>query len=111
MENTNYSNPHGLSAKNNFSNALDLAVLSNYALSVPQFKEIVNSKEHSANIYSLRLEEHKSICWKNTNKLLAKGFDGIKTGVTDSAGPCLAASIEQGGTRLTMVLLNCSSMS
>ena len=30
--------------------------------------------------------------WKNTNKLLDRGFDGAKTGTTDSAGPCLASS-------------------
>ena len=30
--------------------------------------------------------------WKNTNKLLDKGFQGIKTGITDAAGPCLASS-------------------
>jgi D-alanyl-D-alanine carboxypeptidase len=30
--------------------------------------------------------------WENTNKLLdIQGFDGIKTGITPTAGPCLAA--------------------
>ena len=30
--------------------------------------------------------------WKNTNKLLDQGFEGIKTGHTETAGPCLASS-------------------
>ena len=30
--------------------------------------------------------------WTNTNRLLSEGFDGIKTGITDTAGPCLAFS-------------------
>ena len=30
----------------------------------------------------------------NTNKLLAKGWGGIKTGITDAAGPCLASSVK-----------------
>lgn len=30
--------------------------------------------------------------WKNTNKMLdQKGFLGIKTGITDTAGPCLSS--------------------
>ena len=31
--------------------------------------------------------------WTNTNKMLNKGWEGIKTGITDAAGPCLASSI------------------
>lgn len=33
--------------------------------------------------------------WKNTNKLLDKGFIGIKTGITDTAGPCLASAYKK----------------
>lgn len=29
--------------------------------------------------------------WKNTNKLLYEGWEGVKTGTTDSAGHCLMA--------------------
>lgn len=32
--------------------------------------------------------------WFNTNKLLTNGFCGIKTGITGSAGPCLANFIK-----------------
>lgn len=33
--------------------------------------------------------------WENTNKLLIKkNWYGIKTGSTDSAGPCLAGSVK-----------------
>lgn len=35
--------------------------------------------------------------WQNTNKLLKinKNFNGLKTGITPSAGPCLAASYQK----------------
>jgi D-alanyl-D-alanine carboxypeptidase len=33
----------------------------------------------------------RSIDWINTNKLLRRGFKGIKTGITKSAGPCLSS--------------------
>ncbi len=66
--------------------------------------------------------------WQNTNKLLeAPGFFGIKTGVTDTAGPCLctafrfqkgnavtgiAKSIRSNASdiRLVVVVLNCATM-
>ncbi len=40
--------------------------------------------------------------WKNTNKLLERGWEGIKTGYTVSAGNCLA-SFKEG---VFIVVLN-----
>ena len=44
--------------------------------------------------------------YENTNKLLEDGFDGIKTGITESAGPCLAASYKD----FIIVVLHSKSM-
>jgi len=33
----------------------------------------------------------KQLTWNNTNILLKHGFEGIKTGVTETAGPCFAS--------------------
>ena len=44
--------------------------------------------------------------FQNTNKLLEDGFDGIKTGITDTAGPCLAASYKD----FIIIVLNSKSM-
>ena len=44
--------------------------------------------------------------WENTNKLLEDGFEGIKTGITETAGPCLSAYY--GG--LVVVVLNSKTM-
>ncbi len=48
--------------------------------------------------YSTIIKDHngfseRTLTWRNTNKLLKNGFEGIKTGITDTAGPCLAACI------------------
>jgi len=40
--------------------------------------------------------------WWNTNKLLGKGWEGIKTGQTSSAGSCLS-SLREG---IYIVVLN-----
>ena len=44
--------------------------------------------------------------WENTNKLLSDGFEGIKTGSTETAGPCLAAHYKG----IIIVVLNSKSM-
>lgn len=48
--------------------------------------------------------------WTNTNKLLSKGFIGIKTGVTHAAGPCLATYLKGKKRSYIVVLLNCKSV-
>lgn len=51
------------------------------------------------------------VSWENTNFLLhTPGFNGLKTGITEAAGPCLAASYQREGHFLTIVILACKSM-
>lgn len=43
------------------------------------------------------MEEEKDridITWRNTNKLLMEGWEGIKTGQTNNAGACLSSTRE-----------------
>lgn len=49
--------------------------------------------------------------WENTNVMLQHpGFNGLKTGITEAAGPCLSASYQKEGHFFTIVLLSCKSM-
>jgi D-alanyl-D-alanine carboxypeptidase len=41
---------------------------------------------------------------------LKEGYEGIKTGITPSAGPCLAASYTKDGLSVIVVVLSCCSM-
>ena len=42
------------------------------------------------------IEQDYTYRWLNTNRLLGlDGFIGTKTGITDAAGPCLAACYEK----------------
>ena len=53
----------------------------------------------------------RKVVWENTNVMLQHpGFNGLKTGVTEAAGPCLAASYHKEGLYFTIVILNCKSM-
>ena len=63
-------------------------------MKIPLFAQVVGTVSYTSTveIESGKLEQ---ITWENTNKLLNKtGWYGIKTGITDSAGPCLAGCVK-----------------
>lgn len=85
--------------------AADLLKLGHAAMQNPLFREIVNTQQHTGKII-LPSGKQRSQEWKNSNKLLALGgYDGIKTGMTNSAGYCLLARGEQNGVMLMVVVL------
>lgn len=101
---TSFQNPHGLSAKPNFSSANDVNIMAAYALKNQVFKEIVGMQTAEVNIYNPLFGYRKKI-WKNTNLLLGRGFDGAKTGTTDKAGACLCATIDDPITPFIITIL------
>lgn len=54
----------------------------------------------------------RTVKWLNTNKLLSLDHcEGIKTGITPTAGPCMAASFQREGFNVIIVILNAKSKS
>ncbi|PMX96054.1 D-alanyl-D-alanine carboxypeptidase, partial [Pseudomonas sp. MPR-R5A] len=45
VENTNFTNPHGLYDKNHYTTAKDMATITNYALENKTFTDIFGTKE------------------------------------------------------------------
>lgn len=109
LESTNYANPHGLSHKNNKSTAADIGKLACIVMQDPLVREIVCQKHYSCTGRDLQ-DEPREFQWTNTNKLLGKGFNGVKTGVTPAAGPCLAASFEKDSLHLVIIVMNTKTM-
>lgn len=92
MRNTHFDSPHGLPNKNNYSTAYDIALLCSVCVGISEFNRIVRTKSYTCknrNKATSSLEKviQRDYHWTNTNKLLNKGFVGIKTGVTYPAGP------------------------
>lgn len=105
--NSNFRNPNGLSAAGHYSTAFDLAWMARYALTNPIFAELVNTKE--TDIEWLDRKGHsQDKHLRNTNKLLwmFEDADGVKTGTTGEAGPCLVSSATRGNQRLIAVVLH-----
>ncbi|TDA64009.1 MAG: D-alanyl-D-alanine carboxypeptidase [Clostridia bacterium] len=104
---THYANPHGLPDPEHYSSAYDLALLSRYALQMPAFREIVQTRERV-----IPWEGHEwSRLLQNINGFLFgprsyPGAIGVKTGYTQEAGRCLVAAASRDGWELIAVVLN-----
>jgi len=104
---SHFCNPNGLSAAGHYSTAFDLAWMSRYALNNPIFADIVNTKETTIEWLDKRGQGH-DVNLRNTNKLLwmLDDADGVKTGTTGEAGPCLVSSATRGNQKLIAVVLH-----
>jgi len=106
MADTQFQNPTGLSADGHFTSAYDIALMSRYAaLNYPELVRLTS-------IYGSDLK----VPWRrngptfrlwNNNKLLTwyQGADGLKTGWTEAAGYCLAATAVRGNVRMISVIM------
>ncbi len=109
MSNTNYVNPHGLSAKGHRSTAEDLARLAHAALKLPQFRDYIRTRQHGSVVFGPG-GYRRNVVWKNTNRLLRiDGYVGMKTGTTDGAGACLVSISQREGDELIAVVLGSTS--
>jgi len=102
MNNTNFVNATGLPHKKHFTTPQDLAVL--VAAIIREFPEHYawySEKEYTYN--GIRQFNRNKLLWQDTS------VDGIKTGHTESAGFCLAASAKKGDMRLISILLGAKS--
>lgn len=104
VKNTHFTNPNGLFNKNHFTTAMDLAIITNYAMKNPTFSEIFGTKELQWNGQS----------WNTTlitHHLMLKGeipYSGItggKTGYVDESKQTLATTANNGKLKLTVIEL------
>eukprot|EP00826_Nyctotherus_ovalis_P050011 TRINITY_DN6088_c0_g1_i4.p1 TRINITY_DN6088_c0_g1~~TRINITY_DN6088_c0_g1_i4.p1 ORF type:complete len:316 (+),score=69.67 TRINITY_DN6088_c0_g1_i4:155-1102(+) len=108
MTESNFASPHGLKNCFNKSSAIDLAKLGMAAMKCELFANIVRKQAYEC-IGQDSYGCEKKFIWFNTNKLLTKGFSGLKTGITPSAGPCLLSSYVNEKVELMMILLSCKT--
>ena len=105
LEDTNFENPHGLDAKNHYTSAHDLALITAEALKHETFRKITSTykKEVASNLKSRLLVNH--------NKML-KSYDGcigVKTGYTKKSGRSLVSAAERDGLTLISVTIDAPS--
>lgn len=103
-ENTNFITPNGLPDPRHLSTARDMAKIAAYAMENEDFRKIVSAK--NLNMFWTS-PKGKTLILENTNKLLwtFSGITGIKTGWTNAAQGCLAASAIRDSIELIAVVL------
>ncbi len=103
MFNTNYQNSTGLPSPNHYTTAKDIAILS---------AAIIRDFPEHYKWYAEKQFTYNNITQHNRNKLLWRDatVDGLKTGHTEEAGYCLAASAKRSGMRLISVVLGTRSV-
>lgn len=111
---THFVNPHGLHHRNHFSTAREMAIITKYAMTLPNFTEITGSTGYDYTVQNTGEQR-----WVGTtNKLLTNYQDdasglvyyyqsatGIKTGSLNESGYCISASATANGYTYIAVAL------
>lgn len=106
MENTNFSNSTGLPDPDNYSTARDISIMARELAKYPQILEW-------ASIWTETIQlPNREAMLVNTNGLINRypSMDGLKTGHTQEAGFCLAATAQKGNTRLISVVMQSDTL-
>ena len=99
---SHFANPHGLNATGHAASAHDLAMLARYAMTLPEFREIIGTSSWVAS-GSRNVPLFNVL---NTVLYAIPGADGVKSGFTEQAGRTMVASALRDGHRLYVVVLN-----
>ncbi|WP_040208667.1 D-alanyl-D-alanine carboxypeptidase family protein [Neobacillus jeddahensis] len=104
VSNTHFTNPNGLFNENHYTTAMDMALMTNYAIKNPVFAEIFGTK----------VLDWKGQSWESTllthhrmlkGELPYPGITGGKTGYTSETKQTLATTADNGKIRLTAIVL------
>ena len=106
MQDSNFLNPHGLTAKGQYSTARDMAICARAAFDSPTLRGIMDTET-----YTFRYANGRSKRLDNTNKVLKKidYCNGMKTGTTRASGRCLVSSGTLNGRTAIVVVLGATS--
>ncbi|MCH5324230.1 MAG: D-alanyl-D-alanine carboxypeptidase [Eubacterium sp.] len=109
MHNSHFVTPDGSDNHDQYTTVSDLLLLSEYALSVPEIREITGTYQKY-----VVFESGENITWTNSNKLLCPDSGlyceyaiGMKTGTTTDAGNCLIAAFEKDDKTFISVVADC----
>ncbi|MBM7094541.1 D-alanyl-D-alanine carboxypeptidase [Bacillus sp. H-16] len=105
VENSNFTNPHGLFEEEHVTTAYDMARISAYAMGNEQFREIVGTKslDWKGEGWETTLYNHHDLMRQNDH------ITGVKNGYVRRSGYTLVTSAFDGDTEVIVVTLNTPS--
>ena len=106
MQNSNFVNPHGLTAPEQYSTAYDMALCGRAAFSSEILRRIMKTKA-----YTFNYSDGRKKLLTNTNRVLKSVpyCNGMKTGTTRASGRCLVSSGTLNGRTAIVVVLGATS--
>ncbi len=108
---THFTNSHGLFWENHYTTARDMAVITEYAMSLPMFAEIACSESYTMEATKQHPEPREI---HHTNYMMSpinggtyyyQYVKGIKTGTLDQSGRCLATVAYKDGYSYLLVTM------
>jgi len=104
MTASNFTNSTGLPDEQHYTTTRDIALLSAAIIrDFPDYYTWYSEKEFTFN--NIRQHNRNTLLWRDP------AIDGLKTGHTEAAGYCLAASAKRDGMRLISAVMGSSSES
>src|SRR4030042_1253671 len=103
LKDSQFSNSHGMPAEDQYTTAMDMALLS---------KRYIEDHPEALALHSTVEYEYNGIRQGNRNTLLQKniGVDGLKTGHVEESGYHLVATAKRDGQRMIAVVMGCDKM-
>ena len=110
---THFANPDGIDAADHYTTAADMLRIATCALGNETIAAVVATPSVQTTLLS-----GQTVNWKNTNRLIQEnnafsyaGATGLKTGSTDAAGYCLAASAQREGKTCIAIVMGAKTES
>jgi serine-type D-Ala-D-Ala carboxypeptidase (penicillin-binding protein 5/6) len=100
MSDTHLANVSGLTARDHYSSAYDMAKLGHLLLQDNLLADIVSRES-----YSFTSHLGRDYSFRSTNRLISKQAIGIKTGWTEDAGECLVTAFPVGDTTVIISMM------
>ena len=106
MKNTHFVNPHGLHDENHYTTAYDVALMSRELTKYPQIHEWATIWMDEEFLKG-KIKKAEGVYLSNSNNLVRyyDGCTGLKTGFTNEAGNCVAATARREETHLLAVIM------
>ena len=113
LQSTHFTNANGMYDPDQYTTARDMAILTQYALKVPQFEKIATTYQYNPSVPNIeRHPNHDTWIWTHSNSMMDPegdyyyaGAKGIKTGNLELAGRNIVAMASRDGNNYLAVLM------
>lgn len=108
LEDTHFMNAHGLDEDNHYSSAYDLAKLTEYAMDIPYFMDIVSATrwDFTTNMRSSTFVTTNALTDETKWPTMYYAYvRGVKTGTTENAGSCVVSTATKNSVTYLLVVL------